>query len=268
MALKKSLKAKPIENEAALTAMRVAELKTNPVKGNFDAAHLSEINRRILQDIPSYHGGKYRMTTGEHVRSRSIQNGADSYVVHYKYGGVTDKDINQAVAKLGQIKDLGKLPQAEASKKLATLYGDLDHIHPFNEANSRTLRLFTEQVAKEGGLKLDWTKTNQHANARDTLYMARDLEVSKRSHPNLTIDKMRDASQSQYEAYDTQKKLASARPLEQIFKDNLIHTKDLKLSVSPYQAGKAASNSALNTPELVRPVEASRAKNTSPMFKK
>lgn len=239
MAVNPTSKAAPVDEESNITRHNIIELKDQPVKGKFDAEHLKEINRRVLNGLPSYNGGEYRMSTGEHVRSRSINDGQDSYVVHYKYGGVKDKDINEAISKLGPIKELGKLPKEEASKKLANLYGDLDHIHAFNEANSRTLRLFTEQIAKEGGLELDWNKTNQNVNARDALYKARDLEVSKRSHPNLTIDKMREASQSQYEAYDTQKKLSNVKPLEQIFKENLTVNNELKSS--PYQAGKTNS---------------------------
>lgn len=242
MALTRSIgKSNAVDNEGSWTALRIAELKENPVRGNFDAEHLKEINRRILQDIPTYHGGIYRMSTGEHVRSRSINNGQDSYVVHYKHGGVTNQNINDAIQQIGPIKALGQLPKDEFNKRISKLYGDLDHIHAFNEANSRTLRIFTEQIAKEAGHKLDWTKTDQNQNARDTLYKARDLEVSKRSFPNLTIEFMRNASNSQYEAYDTQKKLGTTKTLEQIFKENLIHEKDLKLSVSPYQAGKAAA---------------------------
>lgn len=48
------------------------------------------------------------MSTGEHVRSRAIKEGADSYVVHYKEGGADDETINAAMAKLGNIKDFIK----------------------------------------------------------------------------------------------------------------------------------------------------------------
>lgn len=39
--------------EAKYTYRRVLELSLSPVQGNFDAAHLREINRRIFQDLPS-----------------------------------------------------------------------------------------------------------------------------------------------------------------------------------------------------------------------
>lgn len=244
MATQKTIKTMPELNEGALTANRIIHLKEKPVKGNYDAEHLKAINRYLLQDIPMYNGGQYRISSGEHVRSRSINGGAESYVVHYKHGGVSDKDINDAMRRFGKFDDVKQLPQAEVSQRLSKLYADLDHIHPFNEANSRTLRLYTEQVAKEVGYKLDWTKTNQNVNARDTLYMARDLEVSKRSHPDLTIDRMRDATRSQYEAYDTQKKLNGVKPLEAIFRENLtVERQQVMTRQSPYQAGKQSVES-------------------------
>jgi len=38
--------------EADYTYKRLYELTLDPVRGNFDAAHLKEINRRIFQDLP------------------------------------------------------------------------------------------------------------------------------------------------------------------------------------------------------------------------
>jgi cell filamentation protein len=239
MATQKTIKTSPELNEGALTANRIIHLKEKPIKGNYDAEHLKAINRYLLQDIPMYNGGQYRISSGEHVRSRSMNNGEDSYVVHYKYGGVSDKDINNAMKAFGRFDEVKAMPQAEVSARLSKLYADLDHIHPFNEANSRTLRLYTEQVAKEVGYKLDWTKTNQNVNARDTLYMARDLEVSKRSHPDLSIDRMRDATRSQYEAYETQKRLGGSKSLESIIRENLtVERQQVMTKQSPYQAGK------------------------------
>ena len=38
--------------EGLFTAHRIAELRLDPVRGKFDAAHLKEVNRRIFQDLP------------------------------------------------------------------------------------------------------------------------------------------------------------------------------------------------------------------------
>lgn len=38
--------------EADHTFTRIVELELDPVRGNFDAAHLKEVNRRIFKDLP------------------------------------------------------------------------------------------------------------------------------------------------------------------------------------------------------------------------
>ncbi|MFZ6769330.1 Fic family protein [Undibacterium sp. Di26W] len=179
----------------------------------FDAEHLKNINASILQDMPMYRGGLLRLNKSEHIRSRTCNGGQDSYVVHYKNSGVNASDINQAIAKLGDITMLQSQPRTVFVDKLAMLYADLDYIHAFNEANSRTLRLFTSQIATMTHHTLDWSKVFDYENPREVLYQARDIAVSKRSFPALDIASMRDASQSEFEAYETQKKLANAKTL-------------------------------------------------------
>ena len=49
--------------EADYTYQRLYELDLEPVRGNFDAAHLKEVNRRIFQDLPG--AGFADVTPGE-----------------------------------------------------------------------------------------------------------------------------------------------------------------------------------------------------------
>jgi fido (protein-threonine AMPylation protein) len=209
-------KTAPIDCEGDFTCVRILELKFNPVSDSFDAAHLKEINRHILQDMPMYNGGTLRLDSHEHVRSRSINQGEDSYVVHYKHGGVNEDVINQVIQKAGTLEELAQLSHEAFAERLAMLYGDLDHIHSFNEANSRTLRLFTEQLANTTSHSLDWSRAYMLSNPRGAIYMARDLEVSKRSFPHLSIETMRHATPSEFEAYDTQKKLKDIQTMHEL----------------------------------------------------
>lgn len=218
-------KTAPLDCEGDFTRVRILELKLNPVNGNFDAKHLKEINRRILQDMPMYNGGVLRLDNHEHVRSRSISQGADSYVVHYKHGGVSDDAIYQAIQKAGTLEALAQLSHEAFAERLAVFYGDLDHIHSFNEANSRTLRVFTEQLANATGHSLDWSRAFMLNNPRDVIYMARDLEVSKRSFPQLSIETMRHATPSEFEAYDTQKKLKDIQTMRELMQGSLMLAK-------------------------------------------
>jgi cell filamentation protein len=87
------------------------------------------------------------------------------------------------------------------AQRLARLYGDLDHLHPFKEGNSRTLRAFTQQLAKHGG-HVDWAGTGVDAASRDRLYIARDVAVTARAFAGLDQDRaMKTESRAEYEAF-------------------------------------------------------------------
>jgi cell filamentation protein len=59
------------------------------------------------------------------------------------------------------------------------MYAEADYIHPFLDGNSRTLRTFTRQIARESGYELDWEKFNRTEADRDLLYIARDRKVNE-----------------------------------------------------------------------------------------
>lgn len=49
---------------------RVAHLELNPVQGNFDAAHLKEIHRKIFDGQPQHASGEYRPDAPAHIKAR------------------------------------------------------------------------------------------------------------------------------------------------------------------------------------------------------
>ena len=57
--------------EAGHTFRRIVELRLDPVRGKFDAAHLKEINRRIFQDLP---GLGFDVTPGQYRPPVSVGN--------------------------------------------------------------------------------------------------------------------------------------------------------------------------------------------------
>jgi hypothetical protein len=65
-------------------------------------------------------------------------------------------------------------------ERISKLYSDVDYIHPFREGNSRTLRTFTDQLAREAGYELNWEKFAGEKN-RDLLYIARDRGLAERA---------------------------------------------------------------------------------------
>lgn len=73
---------------------------------------------------------------------------------------------------------------AEASKAIASLYAELDYVHPFRDGISRTLRAFTHQLAKDAGWHLDCASLGQSEQDRNLLSWARDRAVNKLALPH------------------------------------------------------------------------------------
>lgn len=190
------------DREGLLSANRIAELEENPVKGRFDAAHLKEIHRRIFQDMPEHTPGEFRPASPVHMKARSLEGSAHRYYVHYAARDEVDSGIDQTLAKFGGPASLRGLNAEQFSAKVAQLYGDLDYLHPFKEGNSRTLRVFTSQLAREAGFELDWNTVGANAEGRDKLYIARDKDVIKRAFPGLDEARaMGTDKREEYEAY-------------------------------------------------------------------
>ena len=188
--------------EGAITYARLEELRVNPVRGNFDAAHLKEVHRRIFQDLPHHGPGEFRPETAGYVKARRLEATGERHHVHYAPRKWIDERLDTTLADVQAGKALRGLDPDAFARRMAKLYGDLDFLHPFREGNSRTLRAFTSQLTKEAGYTLDWTWSGADAQSRDQLYKARDKEVTRRAFPGL--DQARAGStenRAEYEAY-------------------------------------------------------------------
>ena len=213
--------------EGANTAVRIFELELNPVRGNFDAAHLREVNRRIFQDMPG--AGYTDVTPGEYrppvegsrdwVKNRGLETTrASSHVAYSPMDAAAQKQI-EAALKSADPAALSKLKTAEFTEAFGKLYAELDYLHPFTDGNSRTLRTFTKQLAKEAGYDVDWARFNVSPGGRDILYIARDLSVNERALPQIKDQgTMRLVVNSQ----DT---FAGNRPLPDLLKDAIRPTR-------------------------------------------
>lgn len=179
--------------EAKFTARRIVELQFDPVRGQFDAAHLREINRRIFQDLPAH--GLTAVTPGmfrdpvpdgrDWLKMRWLENVKTTAFV--AYSRMDETAIAKLDAILGAInlKDMAQLDQLSFAKCLADLYTQLDYIHPFPDGNSRTLRVFAAQLAQESGYSLEWAQFTKTSYGRDQLYLARDLGVNDIALPDV-----------------------------------------------------------------------------------
>jgi cell filamentation protein len=190
------------QQEGILTFARIAELERKPVEGKFDSLHLREIHRRIFQDLPHHAPGEYRPVAPSHVKNRELESSGYRYHVYYAHRSQIDDGVEKVLAEFGGPDTLRGLSIEHFSERMEKLYGDLDYLHPFKEGNSRTLRTFTRQLAREAGYDFNWNATNANADSRDRLYIARDKEVIQRSFPGLDQERaMKTNSRDEYEAY-------------------------------------------------------------------
>jgi len=182
-----------VQLEADYTYKRLYELALNPVRGNYDAAHLKEVNRRIFQDLPG--AGFDDVTPGQFrppvpdgkdwMKQRGLSTVEGSFFVAYSR---MDK---AATARLDKVLEaanpdaLSGLKTLEFTAQLAKLYIELDYVHPFSDGNSRTLRTFTRQLARQAGYEVDWARFNRSDVGRDLLYIARDLSVNELAKPHI-----------------------------------------------------------------------------------
>ncbi|WDK04535.1 Fic family protein [Xanthomonas campestris] len=193
---KLDLETKRDELEGFYTFRRIVELRLDPVQGAFDADHLKEINRRIFQDLPGLGfddvtPGTYRDATPasvDWVKHRRLET-AD-VTSHVCYSDMNAKAIERldAVLERAEPDRLRKLKTGALVDELASIYTELDYIHPFKDGNSRTLREFTRELAEASGYQLEWEYFGQNKGGRDALYVARDRSVNELALPHIKAD--------------------------------------------------------------------------------
>jgi len=181
------------ELEGRYAYWRIAELQTNPVQGRFDVEHLKEVNRRIFQDLPGagfndVAPGQFRPPAPDGkdwIKQRALTTAHGPFYV--AYSRMDDAAIARLESALAGVRPdaLRGLNVADFTAQLAKLYVELDYLHPFPDGNSRTLRTFTHQLARQTGFEVDWARFGRSDAGRDLLYIARDISVNKRALPHL-----------------------------------------------------------------------------------
>ncbi|MCZ9634620.1 MULTISPECIES: Fic/DOC family protein [unclassified Rhodococcus (in: high G+C Gram-positive bacteria)] len=141
-----------LEDERAAAYQRILQLETQPIAGNFDFEHLKKIHQFILQDVYDWAGTLRTRDTGAvgmnlpHCRPEHIENQAA-----FIFRGIAKDNFPQG------------LPKDRAVDRLAYHWGETTVLHPFRDGNSRTQRVFFDELLKSSGWTIDWQKV--HASA-------------------------------------------------------------------------------------------------------
>lgn len=141
-----------LEDERAAAYQRILQLETQPIPGTFDFDHLKKIHQFILQDVYDWAGTLRTRDTGAvgmnlpHCRPEHIENQAA-----FIFRGIAKDNFPQG------------LPKDRAVDRLAYHWGETTVLHPFRDGNSRTQRVFFDELLKSSGWTIDWQKV--HASA-------------------------------------------------------------------------------------------------------
>jgi cell filamentation protein len=159
--------------EADLTAFRLAELRTAPIRGGLDSLHLQEIHHHVYQDLYDWAGELRRVDAGNQ---------------HTPEVGIS---LNAIFDRLGRENHLkGRGPEEWSHSASAYIY-DLGTVQPFLAGNDVALREFAEELARKNNLSLRWQtapeinvtevttrlhQAEQSANIRRMVMLAMDID--------------------------------------------------------------------------------------------
>ena len=163
--------------EADLTAFRLAELRTAPIRGGFDSLHLQEIHHHVYQDLYDWAGELRRVDAGN------------------QHTPEVATSLNAIFDRLGGENHLKGLGPEEWSHSASAYIYDLGTIQPFLARNDVALREFAEELARKNNLSLRWQtapeinvtevtshihQSEQSANIRRIIMLAMDTDPSSR----------------------------------------------------------------------------------------
>ncbi len=227
------------KKEEELSAVRILELRLNPIKGNFDVTHLKEVHRYIFQDLPKaglthIPPGEFRSESAQWYKFREPSLLKKGYYVSYsKMDSASRKFLDDTLAQIKP--DVFKTFKAEEfPRKLGEAYARLDYIHPFCDGNSRTLRELTHQFSNECGQKVKWELFSLSEAGRSHLYIARDRPVIEFAIHNTTDPNIR------AHLIITAERLKNFKPLPELLNECVQAKKpELVLYAGSNQSGKS-----------------------------
>jgi cell filamentation protein len=146
--------------ERAQSARSIVDLELNPVRGNFDQAHLQTIHKRIFEKVYPW-AGELRQVNMSRAASYPFA------MVQFMQG-----NLDKTFAKLASENYLKGLDADAFAGRAAYYLGELNTLHVFREGNGRTQREFIRELAAEAGHRINWNRVS-----REQMY-----EASAQSH--------------------------------------------------------------------------------------
>lgn len=134
--------------EYSATRVRINQLMTAPVRGDFNLEHLYAIHRHIFQDVYDWAGER---------RSGSLSKGGSTFA-EPEYIASEAKKIFACLKGDNLLKGL---EPSDFAERAANYFSDINALHPFREGNGRAIQTFLDQLAGLSGYQLDFAKVGR-----------------------------------------------------------------------------------------------------------
>jgi len=156
--------------ESDVVAVNMKLISERPLTGSFDVFRLQETHRRIFDGVYPW-AGVLRDS------ARIAKNRPAGYQVSYHETRFLRNQLENVTARLKSENFLQSRDIDTFAKRLAYYYVELDAAHPFRDGNSRTLRMFTGDIAAAAEYRVEWSAYAQTEALQNQLFYARDMGV-------------------------------------------------------------------------------------------
>jgi cell filamentation protein len=139
------------ERDAAISAIRLAQLERRFIPGVYDLTHLQATHHHIFGDIYPWAG---------ELRTVTISKEGDMFALPDHIGPY----LTGVLADLAHEDHLCDLDRKSFVARLTHYYAEINAVHPFREGNGRTQRAFLGQIAKAAGHPVAWIRLDPERN--------------------------------------------------------------------------------------------------------
>lgn len=148
--------------ESRLTALARTELAVQPIRGDYDLAHLQAIHRHLFADVYDW-AGQLRTVAIAKTDMFCLPQHIETYAA----------DIFGRLVRESHL--VGLCPESFVAR-LTRYLADVNALHPFREGNGRAQRAFFAQLAVEAGYRVDWSSVDRDHNDHAFIHAMRGDE--------------------------------------------------------------------------------------------